>query len=509
MFYTYSKTISKGGGKKFIIFKMTKFFALQINNYNKKVHNTFKFNSTTDIWYVQVLSLHIVGILTQFLFSVFFKHEDPLSFENFVSFYSFLMLAILFPFYIIVGNSFSVWLLASVKRGLFREHVGESFNFKAAYLKKYAENAEKNADLVAKQAKTLKQHAAIRKANSDLAIAKLKENIVEIRERNAGFKITTTPREEKFTLNKRLWAGRKDLDFKFLNEIKGILDKNSSAQGQSLASDFVSPISVEARSIFELYHSVMLVLLIIAVSLTVAAGMALIKYVIKLLNGNYKTVLEVETARAKKIRRLLWIKNIKWNEKQTLGTRFAWINFICDEKNFNRYFTTTIGSVYWVYYSKLEFVWTLIPCIILLFISLPSFTLALALDEAHKPAEWIKVVGNQWFWVYEYSTYQNNAVIFSNIVQGAELNERALRVLAVDNHITIRQNKFTRFLITSSDVIHSWAVPAMGIKVDACPGRINAVTVLPLRAGVYYGQCSEICGVNHGFMPICVEVVAG
>lgn len=83
-----------------------------------------------------------------------------------------------------------------------------------------------------------------------------------------------------------------------------------------------------------------------------------------------------------------------------------------------------------------------------------------------------------------------------------------MRLLEVDASISIPLNRFTRLLITSTDVIHSFAIPSMGLKVDACPGRINAVTILPTRGGVYYGQCSEICGVNHAFMPICMEVVA-
>jgi len=208
-------------------------------------------------------------------------------------------------------------------------------------------------------------------------------------------------------------------------------------------------------------------------------------------------------------------KNINFNNKETIKVhnKLKTINSI--KKNGNRisiFFiwmdSVLVSSSFWVYYSKLEFIWTLIPCIILLFISVPSFTLALALDEAHKPASWIKVIGNQWYWIYEYSTYSEDIVLYSNINYGSDLNFNSLRVLEPDISITIVNNKFTRFLITSSDVIHCWAVPSLGIKVDACPGRINSVSILPTRVGVYYGQCSEICGVNHGFMPICVEVVA-
>lgn len=159
--------------------------------------------------------------------------------------------------------------------------------------------------------------------------------------------------------------------------------------------------------------------------------------------------------------------------------------------------------------TALEFIWTLFPCFILLSIAVPSFTLALALDEEIRPWLWIKVIGNQWFWTYEFSTLTSNlskVTYESMLVEDDALANPALRLLAVDCSISIPFNKPTKFLITSNDVIHSWAVPAMGVKVDACPGRINTVTVVPKRIGVYYGQCSEICGVRHGFMPIVVEV---
>lgn len=165
------------------------------------------------------------------------------------------------------------------------------------------------------------------------------------------------------------------------------------------------------------------------------------------------------------------------------------------------------SASFWVYFSKLEFVWTFLPCIVLFFISLPSFTLALALDEAHKPATWIKVLGSQWFWVYESSNHQTEIVLYSNVVYGQDLSDNALRAVEADCVVTLVNNKFNRILVTSADVIHCWAVPSLGIKIDACPGRINTVSVMPTKCGVYYGQCSEICGVNHGFMPIVVEVV--
>lgn len=167
---------------------------------------------------------------------------------------------------------------------------------------------------------------------------------------------------------------------------------------------------------------------------------------------------------------------------------------------------SSASNSYHVYYSKLEFLWTLLPCIVLLCISLPSFTLALALDESHKPVSWIKVLANQWFWVYESSTYGENIVIYSNIVYGQDLSDNSLRAIEADAVVTLVNNKYNRVLVTSADVIHCWAVPALGIKIDACPGRINTISIMPTKCGVFYGQCSEICGVNHGFMPIVVEV---
>ena len=175
---------------------------------------------------------------------------------------------------------------------------------------------------------------------------------------------------------------------------------------------------------------------------------------------------------------------------------------------FFKFLTSQSINKFWVYHSAIEFAWTIIPCLILIFVSVPSFALALALDENFKPQLWVKVIGNQWFWVYEYSTYDEYVVIDSVIQQGSDLKTNALRLLAPDTTVTIPYNKFVRFLVTSVDVIHSWAVPALGVKVDACPGRINSVSILPNRLGIFYGQCSEICGVNHAFMPIAVEVVA-
>lgn len=279
--------------------------------------------------------------------------------------------------------------------------------------------------------------------------------------------------------------------------------------------DFVIPTSLEFRGMNDLYNMIMWKLLFVFLLLLLYC-LYMVSYMIASYIYSWDKVKQVweEEERVYSLIEVLYdsrqnyerkkyeksIKNYNEKEIVTVFSRI-WSFFMIIE-------TLLSSHTFWVYYSKLEFLWTLVPCFTLLFISIPSFTLALALDETHKPASWIKVIGNQWFWVYEYSTYDNNITLYSNIVYGSDLDNNSLRVLEPDVLITIVNNKFTRFLITSSDVIHCWAVPSLGIKIDACPGRINSISVLPTRVGVHYGQCSEICGVNHAFMPICVEVVA-
>lgn len=161
-----------------------------------------------------------------------------------------------------------------------------------------------------------------------------------------------------------------------------------------------------------------------------------------------------------------------------------------------------------VTYAVLESLWTLIPMWFLTFVAIPSFALALSLEEDIEPVMWIKVVGHQWYWSYECATLgsPDTTTFESRMVTTDEVEDPALRLLATDTSIRIPFNKPTRFFITSDDVLHSWAVPSLGVKVDACPGRVNTFTVTPKRAGIYYGQCSEICGLNHAFMPILVHV---
>jgi len=166
--------------------------------------------------------------------------------------------------------------------------------------------------------------------------------------------------------------------------------------------------------------------------------------------------------------------------------------------------------------STLEILWTIFPAIILLFIAVPSFSLLYSLDELTDPTITLKVVGHQWYWSYEYSDsfytkssfYGGGFTFDSYMVPTPDLTIGSFRLLEVDNRVVLPVSTHIRVLITSADVLHSWAVPSLGIKLDACPGRISETSLFLKRTGVFYGQCSEICGVNHGFMPIVIQVVS-
>lgn len=162
--------------------------------------------------------------------------------------------------------------------------------------------------------------------------------------------------------------------------------------------------------------------------------------------------------------------------------------------------------------TQLEVVWTIVPIFLLLLIAGPSFALLYSIDEVIAPNISLKVIGHQWYWSYEYSDYHNiktsNTIRFdSYIIAEEDLAFGGLRLLEVDNRVKLPTMVHIRVLVSAADVLHSWAVPSLGVKIDACPGRLNQVSVFLLRSGVFYGQCSEICGVNHGFIPIVVESI--
>lgn len=163
--------------------------------------------------------------------------------------------------------------------------------------------------------------------------------------------------------------------------------------------------------------------------------------------------------------------------------------------------------------TLIELVWTITPALILIGIAFPSFKLLYLMDEIGNPQMNIKVIGHQWYWSYEYIDFVDeeeiNIEFDSYMVPTDELEEGQLRLLEVDNRVVVPVGTDIRFIVTSTDVLHDFAVPALSLKIDCCPGRLNQTSVNIMREGTYYGQCSELCGVNHGFMPICVEAVNG
>lgn len=156
----------------------------------------------------------------------------------------------------------------------------------------------------------------------------------------------------------------------------------------------------------------------------------------------------------------------------------------------------------------LEIVWTILPAFVLVAIAIPSFALLYAIDEIIEPTLTIKVIGHQWYWSYEYSDYEQGDLLFdSYMLPEEDLEQGQLRLLEVDRKLWLPTYTHIRVLVTAADVIHSWAVPSLGVKMDALPGRLNQVSLFIKREGIFYGQCSELCGVNHGFMPIAVKAV--
>jgi len=157
--------------------------------------------------------------------------------------------------------------------------------------------------------------------------------------------------------------------------------------------------------------------------------------------------------------------------------------------------------------TLIEVVWTVVPVIILVIIAIPSFRLLYFMEKAEDPQMTVKAIGHQWYWEYEYPDHEG--VVFSSyMIPDEDIRPGMHRLLEVDNRVVVPVDTTVRLLTTAGDVLHAFAVPAFGVKKDAIPGRINETWFRAEREGVYYGQCSEICGTGHGFMPIAVEVVS-
>ena len=152
--------------------------------------------------------------------------------------------------------------------------------------------------------------------------------------------------------------------------------------------------------------------------------------------------------------------------------------------------------------QEVETIWTILPAIILILIALPSLRILYIIDEINNPSLTVKTIGHQWYWSYEYTDYEDLS-FDSYIIPTSELKPGELRLLEVDNRVVLP----IEMLVSSEDVLHSWAVPSLGLKTDAIPGRLNQTTLISSRPGLYYGQCSEICGSNHSFIPIVLELV--
>lgn len=156
--------------------------------------------------------------------------------------------------------------------------------------------------------------------------------------------------------------------------------------------------------------------------------------------------------------------------------------------------------------QMIEIIWTVLPALILIVLALPSLRLLYLIDETTEPRITLKTIGHQWYWRYEYSDF-NEIEFDSYIIPENTLNNREFRLLEVDNRVILPYLTQIRLLVTAADVIHSWTIPSLGIKADAVPGRLNQLNILFNRPGVFFGQCSEICGANHSFIPISVEAI--
>lgn len=149
--------------------------------------------------------------------------------------------------------------------------------------------------------------------------------------------------------------------------------------------------------------------------------------------------------------------------------------------------------------QEIETIWTVVPAFILIFIAFPSMKTLYLIEDSKEPTLSLKILGHQWYWSYEYTSIKRNEI--ERFIE----NSRIFRLLKTGEMVTLPALNIIRGLVTSNDVIHSWTVPAIGVKVDALPGRLNQIFLFSKRLGIYTGQCSEICGMNHSFIPITIK----
>nr|ALO70533.1 cytochrome c oxidase subunit 2 [Espanoliella jeanneli] len=170
-------------------------------------------------------------------------------------------------------------------------------------------------------------------------------------------------------------------------------------------------------------------------------------------------------------------------------------------------FTNKVNYRFLLEGQMIEMIWTVLPAVILIFIAFPSLHLLYLLDEINNPLISVKTIGHQWYWSYEYTDFKN-IEFDSYMIQSSDLKENNFRLLDVDNRMIIPFNSQIRLMVTAADVLHSWAIPSLSIKIDATPGRLNQTSFFINRTGLLFGQCSEICGANHSFMPISIESIS-
>jgi len=169
-------------------------------------------------------------------------------------------------------------------------------------------------------------------------------------------------------------------------------------------------------------------------------------------------------------------------------------------------FFNKLNNRYLLHGQTIEVIWTILPAIILLFIAFPSLRILYLLDEVNNPSISLKTIGHQWYWSYEYSDF-SGIEFDSYIIPQNEISLDTFRLLDVDNRVILPINNQIRILVSATDVLHSWTIPSLGVKIDASPGRLNQTNFFINRPGLFFGQCSEICGANHSFIPIVIESI--